>query len=158
MASIHEFRVAGIGGKDIDFASFKGKKILVVNVASECGYTPQYQQLEELYEEFEEKLVIVGFPSNDFGGQEPGTDEEIHTFCKVNFGVKFPLASKVAIKKDPVHPIFQWLTKKEYNGVMDSEVAWNFQKYLLDENGMLVANHPSAVSPLDEEILNWIQS
>lgn len=158
MASIHEFRVAGIGGKEIDFAKFKGKKILVVNVASECGYTPQYQQLEELYEEFEDKLVIVGFPSNDFGGQEPGTEAEIHSFCTVNFGVKFPLAAKVAIKTDPVHPIYQWLTNKTYNGVMDSDVAWNFQKYLLDESGALVKTYPSAVSPLDEAIITWIQS
>lgn len=158
MASIHEFRVEGIGGKDIDFSSFAGKKILVVNVASECGYTPQYQQLEELYEAFEEKLVIIGFPSNDFGGQEPGTDEEIQSFCKTNFGVKFPLASKVKIKHDPVHPIYQWLTTKEYNGVMDSKVAWNFHKYLLDEKGKLINSYPSAVTPLDEEILNWVQS
>ncbi len=158
MASIHEFSVEGITGKTINFADFTGKKILVVNVASECGYTPQYQQLEELYEAFKEKLVIIGFPSNDFGGQEPGSEEEILSFCTVKFGVTFPLAKKVAIKKAPIHPLYQWLTHKEYNGVLDSEVAWNFQKYLLDEEGQLIASHPSAVSPLDDLILNWIQS
>ena len=158
MASIHEFSVEGIGGKEIDFAQFSGKKILIVNVASECGYTPQYQQLEELYEAFADKLAIVGFPSNDFGGQEPGSNEEIHSFCTLNYGVKFPIAAKVAIIQPPVHPIYQWLTNKTYNGVMDSEVAWNFQKYLLDENGVLVNTYPSAVSPLDERILDWVQA
>ena len=158
MASIHEFRVKGIGGQEIDFADYKGKKILVVNVASACGYTPQYQQLEELYEAFREKLVIVGFPSNDFGGQEPGTNEEIQSFCTVKFGVKFPMAAKISITQTPIHPLYQWLTKKEYNGVLDSEVSWNFQKYLLNEQGQLVNTYPAAVTPLDDEILNWVQS
>ena len=158
MASIHKFKVEGIGGEEIDFASFAGKKVLVVNVASECGFTPQYQQLEELYEEFQDKLAIVGFPSNDFGGQEPGTNEEIRSFCSVNFGVKFPLSVKIAIKSPPVHPMYEWLTRKELNGVLDSEVTWNFQKYLLNEAGELVATHPSAVSPLDDAILDWVQS
>ena len=111
MNTIHEFKVEGIEGEEIDFSLFKGKKILVVNVASECGFTPQYQQLQELYEEFKDKLVIVGFPCNDFGGQEPGNDEEIRNFCALRFGVEFPLASKVSILRDRT-PVYQWLTQK----------------------------------------------
>ena len=155
--SIHEFKVEGIEGEEIDFARFKGKKIIVVNVASECGFTPQYQQLQELYEEFKDKMAIVGFPCNDFGGQEPGTGEEIWKFCSVRYGVRFPLASKISILDDPA-PVYRWLTRKDLNGVMDSEVRWNFQKYLLDESGQLVNFFPSTVSPLDEPILNWITS
>lgn len=158
MHSIHSLKVAGIGGKEIDFADFAGKKLLIVNVASECGYTPQYQQLQELYEAFQDKLVIVGFPSNDFGGQEPGTNEEIQTFCKQRYGVTFPLATKITIQGTEVHPVYQWLTQKAQNGVADSAVLWNFQKYLLDEHGQLVQSFPSSVPPLDAEILSWIQS
>jgi len=128
---------------------------MVVNVASECGFTPQYQQLQELYQEFRDKLVIVGFPSNDFGGQEPGTNEAIRAFCTQRYGVDFPLAAKINIKGSP-HPIYQWLTQKTRNGVADSEVRWNFHKYLLDENGHLIQDLPSSVSPLDEPILDWL--
>ncbi len=158
MTGIHQFKIKGISGDEIDFASFAGKKILVVNVASECGYTRQYQQLEELYEEFQDRLVVVGFPCNDFGGQEPGSDAEIRSFCTLNFGVKFPLTTKISIVKTPVHPIYQWLTQKAENGVLDSTVKWNFHKYLLDEKGHLVAHHPSAVSPVDEVVLDWAQA
>ena len=158
MDSIHQFKVKGIEGKEIDFAQFKGKKIMVVNVASECGFTPQYQQLQELYEEFQDKLTIVGFPSNDFGGQEPGTNEEIRAFCTLRYGVDFPLAAKTRIKGSDKHPVYQWLTQKSKNGVADSEVQWNFYKYLLDENGHLVQSFPSSVSPLDEKILDWLAS
>lgn len=156
MHSIHQFKVAGINGKEVNFAHFKGKKIIVVNVASECGYTSQYQQLQELYKEFQDKLVIVGIPSNDFGGQEPGSNEEIQAFCTLNFGVKFPMTTKVAILGASPHPIYQWLTSKAQNGVLESEVSWNFQKYLLDESGQLVQFYPSSVSPFDDAILEWL--
>lgn len=155
MTSIHQFKVEGIGGEAINFADFEGKKIIVVNVASECGFTPQYQQLQELYSEFKDKLVVIGFPSNEFGGQEPGTNIEIRSFCEVNYGVDFPLTTKITI---PTEPIYQWLCQKKLNGVMDSEVKWNFQKYLLNETGALVHVYPSAVSPLDERILDWINA
>ena len=131
---------------------------MVVNVASECGYTPQYQQLQEIYDEFKDKLVIVGFPSNDFGMQEPGSNAEIKTFCSLKYRVTFPLAAKISIKGNNSHPIFKWLTSKEANNKFDSEVEWNFYKYLLDENGQLVDFYPSAVNPLDERIINWILS
>lgn len=153
--SVHQFKVEGIGGAEIDFAGFAGKKVLVVNVASECGFTPQYQQLQELYEAFQDKLVVVGVPSNDFGGQEPGTNEDIRAFCTIKYGVQFPLTTKVSITNAP-HPLYQWLTQKAENGVLDSEVSWNFQKYLLDEKGHLVAYFPSSVSPFDERILDWL--
>ena len=156
MTSIYKFRVEGISGEEIDFADFKGKKILVVNVASECGFTPQYAQLQDLYNEFRDQLVIVGFPSNDFGGQEPGTNHEIQTFCNRNFGVSFPLAAKITILGKDMHPVYRWLTQKSMNGYADSEVQWNFQKYLLDENGQLVAVFPSAVDPCSEAILDFL--
>ena len=158
MNSIHDFKVEGIEGSTIDFAAFKGKKIMIVNVASECGYTPQYQHLQELYEEFKDKLMIVGFPSNDFGGQEPGANEEIREFCSVRYGVSFPLSAKVTIRGSSAHPIYQWLTQKELNGKMNSEVQWNFNKFLLDENGHLVQYLPSSVSPVDEQIVDWLIS
>ena len=156
MASIHQFKVEGIDGKVIDFADFKGKKMMVVNVASECGYTPQYQQLQELYEEFYDKFVIIGFPSNDFGKQEPGTNEEIKAFCSTRYRVKFPMAAKTSVKGENKHPVYQWLTGQAPNASEDHEVKWNFQKYLLDETGQLIATHPSSVSPIDEVVLDWI--
>jgi len=155
MASIYQFKVERIDGSEIHFEESKGKKLIVVNVASACGYTPQYQQLQELYTEFKDKLEIIGFPSNDFGAQEPGTNAEIKTFCTVNYGVSFPMAAKVKINE---HPLYQWLTKKSLNGKIDSEVAWNFQKYLIDENGQLVAVYPSSINPLDEKIIDWVLS
>jgi glutathione peroxidase len=154
--SIHRFKVEGIAGEEIDFAKFKGKKILVVNVASECGYTPQYAQLQELYEAYSHKLVIVGFPSNDFGAQEPGSNASVAKFCQLRYGVSFPLTVKVHIKAPNVHPVYQWLTQQSENGVMDSEVKWNFQKYLLDEAGQLIDTFLPSCSPLDEHILSHI--
>ena len=150
--SIHEFKVEALDGGTIDFASFKGKKILVVNTASECGYTPQYKELEELYKKYNDKLVIVGFPANNFGGQEPGTNSEIKAFCEKNYGVTFPMAAKVSVKGDDTAPIYKWLTQKSENGVLDAEVRWNFNKFLIDENGKMVAYFPSKVKPMDEEI------
>ncbi len=155
--SIHSFKVKSIEGGTIDFSKFKGKKILVVNTASKCGYTPQYEALEKVYEQYKDKLVIVGFPANNFGGQEPGSDGEIQEFCKARFGVKFPLASKVSVKGDDTAPIYKWLTSKAENGVLDATIAWNFNKFLLDENGKMIAYFPSKVKPDDEEILKYLK-
>ncbi len=157
MSTIHQFVVKDIAGKDINFADFKGKKILVVNVASECGYTSQYAQLQELYSQFQDQLTVVGFPSNDFGGQEPGSNEAIASFCTARYGVTFPLAAKIRIKGDDPHPVYRWLTDRNQNGVQDSEVRWNFQKYLLDEHGHLIDTFPSNVSPADDAILHHLQ-
>ncbi len=150
--SIHQFKVASLDGGTIDFASFKGKKILVVNTASECGYTPQYKDLQALYEKYKEKLVIIGFPANNFGGQEPGSNDEIKSFCQKNYGVSFPMAAKISVKGDDIAPIYKWLTVKEENGVLDATVKWNFNKFLLDENGLMIAYFPSKVAPMSEEI------
>lgn len=155
--SIHTFKVKSIEGTTIDFSKFKGKKILVVNTASKCGYTPQYEQLEKVYEEYKDKLVIVGFPANNFGAQEPGTDTEIQEFCKARFGVKFPLASKISVKGDDTAPIYKWLTSKGENGVLDAEIKWNFNKFLLDENGKMIAYFDSKVKPDSEEILKYLK-
>ncbi len=155
--SIHSFKVESLTGETIDFSDFKGKMILVVNTASECGFTPQYEGLEELYEKHKDNLVIVGFPANNFGGQEPGSNADIETFCKKNYGVSFPMAAKVSVKGSDTAPIFKWLTSKEENGVMDVEIKWNFTKFLLDENGKLVASFESKVKPLSDEILRAIQ-
>ncbi len=156
MNSIHQFKVESIEGKEIDFADFKGKIILVVNVASECGFTPQYQQLEELYQEFKDILVIVGFPCNDFGNQEPSANIDIQQFCTTRYGVSFPMAAKVSIKGKNITPIYKWLTNKNLNGVLDSEVDWNFQKYILDKEGQLLAKLSPATSPISEEILDYL--
>ena len=150
--TIHSFKVESIDGGTIDFSKFKGKKILIVNTASKCGYTPQYDALEKLYEKQKDKLVIVGFPANNFGGQEPGSNEEINAFCKKNYGVTFPMAEKVSVKGGDTHPLFKWLTSKSENGVLDAEIKWNFTKFLLDEKGKLLAVFPSKVDPLGEEI------
>ncbi|SJZ33545.1 glutathione peroxidase [Sediminibacterium ginsengisoli] len=155
--SIHQFKVKSIEGGIIDFSAFKGKKILVVNTASKCGYTPQYEALEKVYEQYRDKLVIVGFPANNFGAQEPGTDGEIQEFCKARFGVKFPLSSKISVKGDDMAPIYKWLTSKAENGVLDATIAWNFNKFLLDENGKMLAYFPSKVTPDSEEILKYLK-
>jgi len=150
--SIYDFKVEGLDGNTIDFSSFKGKKILIVNTASQCGYTPQYEGLEKLYEQYKDKLVIVGFPANNFGAQEPGSNEEIKTFCKKNYGVSFPMAAKISVKGDDMAPIYKWLTSKAENGVLDATITWNFNKFLLDENGHLLYYFPSKVTPQSEEI------
>jgi glutathione peroxidase len=155
--NIYQFKVPSIEGKTIDFSKFKGKKILVVNTASKCGYTPQYAGLEKLYNDYKDKLVIVGFPANNFGQQEPGTNEEIQEFCKVRYGVTFPLASKVDVVGDNTHPLFKWLTSKDENGVLDATIKWNFTKFLLDENGNLLASFPSKVTPDSEEITKYLK-
>jgi glutathione peroxidase len=155
--SIHSFKVKSIDGGTIDFSKFKGKKILVVNTASKCGYTPQYEALQKVADQYKDKLVIVGFPANNFGGQEPGSDGEIVEFCKKNYGVTFPLASKVSVKGDDTAPIYKWLTSKTENGVLDATIAWNFNKFLLDENGKMIAYFPSKVTPDSEEITKYLK-
>lgn len=150
--NIYGFKVKGLDGSTIDFASFRGKKILVVNTASECGYTPQYADLEALFEKYKDKLVVVGFPANNFGAQEPGSNEEISQFCKKNYGVSFPMAAKISVKGDDIAPIYQWLTQKKQNGVLDAEVKWNFNKFLIDENGHLLQYFESSVKPMSEAI------
>jgi glutathione peroxidase len=156
-ATIYDFKVKSLDGGTIDFAKYKGKKILIVNTASECGNTPQYSDLEKMYEQYKGKLVIVGFPANDFGAQEPGTDKDIATFCQKNYQVSFPMASKVTVKGDGMAPIYQWLTSKKYNGYKDSEVRWNFQKYLINEKGELVAVFDPKVKPLSPEVVSAIE-
>ncbi len=155
--SIHSFKVKSVEGGMIDFASFKGKKILVVNTASQCGYTPQYEGLQKLYEQNKNKLVIVGFPANNFMGQEPGTDTEINQFCKSRYGVTFPLASKISVKGNDMAPIYKWLTSKAENGVLDATISWNFNKFLLDENGKMIAYFGSKITPDSEEILKYLK-
>ena len=135
---IYQFKVKDLYGKEFDFASLKGKKVMIVNTASKCGLTPQYKDLEALYKEYKDKgLVIIGFPANNFASQEPGTNEEIAQFCEMNYGVTFPMMEKISVKGDDMAPIYQYLTRKSKNGVQDSEVEWNFQKYLINENGLL---------------------
>jgi glutathione peroxidase len=150
--SIYDFKVEALDGSSIDFSSYKGKKILVVNTASQCGYTKQYAGLQKLYETYKDKLVIVGFPANNFGQQEPGSNVEIGEFCKKNYGVTFPMAAKVSVKGDDQAAIFKWLCNKTQNGVMDAEIKWNFGKFLLDEKGNLLNYFPSKVEPMSEEI------
>lgn len=158
MHSIHQYTIEGIDGEEIDLSSYAGKKLLLVNVASACGFTPQYAQLQELYEHFQDRLTVIGLPSNDFGGQEPGSHEEIKTFCSRRYGVSFPLTKKVSIKGSTAHPLYQWLQQKDKNGQKDSAVQWNFHKYLLDEKGQLIESFPSVVSPLDDAILSRIEA
>jgi glutathione peroxidase len=157
--SFYDFKVQDIDGKNFRLSSLKGKKVLVVNTASKCGNTPQYTDLEKLYKEYgKQNFVIIGFPANNFGAQEPGTNEDIAEFCTKNYGVTFPMMSKISVKGDDIHPLYQWLTQKNQNGVMDSEVKWNFQKYLIDEKGHLVDMVAPKVKPDDEKIVSWIKN
>ncbi|MBN2636397.1 MAG: glutathione peroxidase [Prolixibacteraceae bacterium] len=156
--SFYDYTVTDIDGNTYDLSQLKGKKVLVVNTASKCGNTPQYEQLQKIYEKFgDAKFTVIGFPANNFANQEPGTDEEIEVFCEKNYGVTFPMMSKISVKGDDIAPIYQWLTQKEMNGKMDSEVSWNFQKYLIDENGNLVDVIDPRTKPDDEKIVSWIQ-
>nr|WP_235982480.1 glutathione peroxidase [Gelidibacter maritimus] len=152
--SIHQFKVESLSGGEIDFSDFKGKKILIVNTASKCGYTPQYEGLEALYSSNKDDLVVVGFPANNFGAQEPGSNDEISAFCERNYGVSFPMAAKVSVKGQDIAPVFAWLTSKSQNGVMDVDVKWNFTKFILDENGQLITSFESNVKPQSDEILD----
>jgi len=155
--SIHTFKVTGIDGKQINLSAYKGKKILIVNTASKCGYTPQYESLQKVYDQYKDKLVILGFPCNQFGGQEPGTNEEIAAFCKANYGVNFPLADKIDVKGANIAPIYQWLTQKAKNGVLDANIGWNFNKFLIDENGKMLAYFPSNVKPESDAITAYLK-
>ena len=155
--SIHSFQVESLEGGTINLSDYKGKKILVVNTASECGYTPQYKELQQLYDTYREKLVVIGFPCNDFGQQEPGNNEEIKSFCTKNYGVNFPLAAKTTVKGSGIAPIYAFLTRKINNGVMDAEINWNFNKFLLDENGVLLQKFGSSVKPMSQEIIALLQ-
>lgn len=153
----YSFKVKTLEGETFDFATLKGKKVMIVNTASKCGFTPQYKELEELYvKESSKGFVIIGFPANNFANQEPGTAAEIREFCTANYGVTFPMMDKISVKGDDMHPLYQWLTEKSKNGVMDSEVRWNFQKYLIDENGNLKDVMLSKESPMSDKVLSWI--
>ena len=156
--TIYQFKLEDLTGNTFDFSTLKGNKILVVNTASECGLTPQYEQLQAIYEKYKDKnFVIVGFPANNFGAQEPGSNAQIATFCQKNYGVSFPMMSKISVKGNDMHPVYQFLTQKSKNGLQDSEVEWNFQKYLINENGELVDVVDPRTLPTDAEIVNWIE-
>lgn len=155
--SIHQFTATKIDGSEFNFADLKGKKIMIVNTASKCGLTPQYEQLETLYKEYQDKdFVIIGFPANNFLWQEPGTNQKIKEFCTKNYGVTFPMMSKISVRGRDIHPIYAWLTQKSHNGVMDSKVKWNFQKYLIDENGKLVDVLSPKEKPNSEKVISWL--
>jgi glutathione peroxidase len=156
--TLYDFKAKGIDGKEINLSKYKGKKVLIVNVASKCGFTRQYEGLEKLYEQYGEKIVVLGFPSNEFGGQEPGTEQEIVTFCKTKYDVKFPMFSKVEVKKGAgQHPLYKWLTNKSENGWNDQDPTWNFCKYLINEKGELVKFFPSKVEPMSDELVAAIK-
>jgi glutathione peroxidase len=152
----YSFKVKTLEGQDFDLSTLKGKKVMVVNTASKCGYTPQYEDLQVLYEQYRQKLVIIGFPANNFGNQEPGTALEIRQFCTEKYNVTFPMMEKISVKGNDIHPLYKWLTSKEQNGVIDSEVKWNFQKYLIDENGKLVDVLYSKEKPGSKKVVEWL--
>ncbi len=159
MKTFHDFTMTTLEGNEFDLSKLKGKKVLVVNTASKCGFTPQYAEMEELYKKYGgDKFVVIGFPANNFLKQEPGTDKEIAEFCSKNYGVTFPMFSKISVKGKDINPLYSWLTEKELNGVEDAEVKWNFQKFMIDENGKWVGVVGPRNSPLDEEIVNWIEN
>ena len=157
--TIYQFKVKDLSGNDFDFASLKGKKILIVNTASKCGLTPQYEGLQTIYDlHKDDNFIIIGFPANNFASQEPGTNSEIAEFCQRNYGVSFPMMEKISVKGSDMAPIYQFLTQKSKNGLEDSEVQWNFQKYLIDENGHLAKIVGPRTEPTDPEITDWIES
>ncbi|QMU65959.1 MAG: glutathione peroxidase [Flavobacteriaceae bacterium] len=157
MDSIYNISIKSLQGETIHFSDFKGKKILFVNVASECGFTPQYKALQELYETYQNILVVIGIPCNQFGKQEPGTSEEIQKFCKINYGVSFLITEKIDVKGKNQHSLYTWLTKKIHNGKKNSSVKWNFQKYLVNENGRLIDYFYSITSPTSSKIKKYLQ-
>lgn len=155
--SFYDLKAKTIEGKEFNFFSLEGKKVLIVNTASKCGYTYQYEDLEKLFQAYKDKnFVIIGFPADNFGHQEPGSNSEIQEFCKKNYGVNFQMMEKISVKGDDIHPVYQWLTQKAKNGKMDSSVKWNFQKYMIDESGNLVDVAYSGDKPLSGKIVNWI--
>jgi glutathione peroxidase len=154
--SIYDFKLKTLDGKDISLAAFKGKKLLLVNVASECGYTPQYKNLQALHEQFGAKVTVIGFPANNFGGQEPGTSAEIKTFCTKNYGVTFQMMEKISVKGSDANPLYKWLSSKEQNGLCNDAPSWNFCKYLIDENGKVIKFFSSNTDPLSKEITSLL--
>jgi len=170
--SIYDFKVPGLDGREIDFSSFKGKKIMIVNTASECGNTPQYADLEKLYRQYSDKLVIVGFPANNFGQQEPGSNEDIKAFCQKNYGVTFPMAEKISVRGEDIHPLYKYLVEESkelaknvptnnsrdlvWRRFLQDPVIWNFTKFLVDEKGNLVAVFHNKLSPTSPEILKFL--
>ncbi|MGZ5282443.1 MAG: glutathione peroxidase [Bacteroidia bacterium] len=155
--TVYDFTFRTLEGKEIKLSDYKGKKIMIVNTASECGYTPQYEQLEAVYKKYQDKLIIIGFPTNDFGAQEPGSNKDIEQFCKKNYGVTFPVSEKITVKGNGMSTLYKWLTTKSLNGKLDSDVKWNFQKYLIDEKGNLIGMYESKVKPNAEEIIREIE-
>lgn len=154
--SIYDFKVPGLEGNEINFAAFKGKKIMIVNTASKCGNTPQYAELEQLYKKYKDKLVIVGFPANNFGAQEPGTSKEIKEFCTRNYGVTFPMADKVSVKGDDMAPIFKYLVAEAQKMGIEDPIKWNFTKFLVDENGKLITVIHNKTKPMSEDVLKYL--
>jgi glutathione peroxidase len=156
--NIYQFKVTDLYGEEFDFSTLKGKKIMIVNTASECGLTPQYKDLQAIYEKYKDKnFIIVGFPANNFGSQEPGSNQEIATFCEKNYGVSFPMMSKISVKGSDMHEVYQFLTQKSKNGLQDSSVEWNFQKYLINENGELEEVISPRILPTDSSVISWIE-
>jgi len=156
--TIYDFKMKDINGDEIDFSQFQGKKLLLVNVASRCGYTPQYEDLQKLHEQYGDQVTILGFPANNFGGQEPGTNEQIKEFCSSKFGVTFTMMDKISVKGADKHPLYRWLSDKDLNGWNDKEPSWNFCKYFINEKGELVKFFPSSVKPMDNQILELIKA
>ncbi len=157
-SSFYDFKLKNIDGKEVDFSQYKGKKVLIVNVASKCGYTPQYESLQELHENFGDKIAILAFPANNFGGQEPGSNEEIKEFCTTNYGVSFPVFEKISVKGFDKHPLYRWLSDEKLNGWNNQEPTWNFCKYYINDQGELMKFFPSSVNPLDEEIISLVEA
>ena len=156
-SSFYSFKTKTIDGKPFDFANLKGKKVLIVNTASKCGFTPQYKDLQALYEKFGgDKFVIIGFPANNFLSHEPGSNAEIKQFCTENYNVTFPMMQKISVKGSDMDPIYKWLTNKSLNGKIDADVSWNFQKFMIEEKGNLEDFAPPRTKPTDDKIVNWI--
>ena len=154
--SVYDFKLQTLEGEEITLEKYKGKKLLIVNVASKCGFTPQYKNLEALYEKYKEKIVVIGFPANNFLGQEPGNAQEIREFCTKNYGVTFPMMQKISVKGKDMHPLYQYLSNKKENGVCNDSPSWNFCKYLIDENGKLIKFFGSKTDPMSEEIISLL--
>ena len=152
MKNLYDYKVESLDGKEINFADFKGKKVLIVNTASECGFTPQFKELEELHQKYGNNLIVIGFPSNDFGAQDPGSNSDIKQFCELNYGVTFLMMEKSSVKGKEKNDVYKWLSEKDKNGWNTSEPGWNFCKYLIDEKGRLTAFFPSKVKPMSTEI------
>jgi glutathione peroxidase len=156
--SFYDFTVKTIEGNELSLLQFKGKKVMIVNVASQCGLTPQYEKLQKLYEKYgKDDFVVIGFPANNFRNQEPGTNEEIQAFCTSNYGVTFPMMEKISVAGEDIAPLYQWLTSKHENGKEDAPVSWNFQKFLIDENGNWIKAIDPRTSPMDETVISWIE-